>query len=76
MRFILGCRVDDAIADCEEAAPLSKAGFHSAQTSMFMLRGAGANLDSLTAEKQAQRHAAAMSQVCFRAQQHNTSPTA
>ncbi|KAK9842423.1 hypothetical protein WJX84_004112 [Apatococcus fuscideae] len=56
-------RVDDAIADCEEAAPLSKAGYDNAQTPNFMLGGAEGDVDSLTAEKQAQRHAAAMSQV-------------
>lgn len=55
--------MDDAIADCEEAAPLSKAGYDSAQTPNFMLRGTEDGLDTLTAEKQAQRHAAAMAQV-------------
>lgn len=68
MMRILERRVDDAIADCEEAAPLSKAGFDSAQTPNFMLHGDGANLDPLTAEKRAQRHAAALSQVCFQHQ--------
>ena len=57
-------RVDDAIADCEEAAPLSKGGYDSNMAaSLFQFSDIADSTDAAQSEKRAQQHAAAMAKV-------------